>query len=111
LVVSFKQIQGQQKGAKAMTEQELNKMLVRRLESAEAQIRDLKSTIRCLSTTAESAKGGLQVRREAQGSVEQLRLAVQGLLHVYEHNHTSTELDKSITFAKKVMFVTERGSY
>lgn len=110
-----------------MTEQQLNKMLVAKLQAAERTVkkleallqqqisvtRDQQSTIRTLHQTALNAKGGLQVRRESMANVEQLRDAVTGLLSVAQawDATTTDERANAILFAKKIMFLTEGGSY
>ena len=94
-----------------MTESQMNKMLVDRLQKAEAQIRDLKSTVRCTTQAATDARGGLQVRKESQSHVEGLRDAVHGLLHIIEESTMKDEFTNSITFAKKVLFLTEGATF
>jgi small-conductance mechanosensitive channel len=103
-----------------MTEQQLNKMLVAKLQQAERQIKTLKSqnedlvrTHRTLHQTAENAKGGLQVRRESMAMVEQLRDAVTALLSVAEAWDCTTVDGRAeaVLFAKKIMFLTEGGSF
>ena len=94
-----------------MTEQQMIKMLVSKVQNYEAQIRDLKSQIRVYSLESEKAKGGLQVRRESMANVESLRDAVSALLNIIENNHSQVEFDKAVIFAKKVQFLTEGQSY
>ncbi len=106
-----------------MTAQDMNKMLIQRLNKATEQIeclkielqeaaavtRDLKSTVRCTVDALSVAKGGLQVRKQNQGTVEHLRDAVLGLIWIVENE--SDDKEATVTFAKKVLSMTEEVSY
>jgi hypothetical protein len=99
-----------------MTSYELNQMLIERcnrqtekitclkieLEEAQAVNSDLKSTVRVTMDALSVAKGGYQVRKQNQGTVENLRLALEGLLTAPEEQH-----DAAIEFATKIMSLTE----
>ena len=52
--------------------------------------------------TLSTAKGGYSVRKQNQGTVENLRSAVEGLLHLYGLNN-----NVQVTFANKIMQMTE----
>ncbi|MBE0568663.1 MAG: hypothetical protein IH577_03155 [Deltaproteobacteria bacterium] len=100
-----------------MTQAELVKMLISRvnaqqeqvkclkieLEEAQAVNRELKGTVRCTVDALSVAKGGLQVRKQNQGTVEMLRLSIEGLLTAPDDD----QREQAVTFATKIMSMTE----
>ena len=99
-----------------MTQAELVRMLISKvnglteqykclkieLEEAQAVNRELKGTVRCTVDALSVARGGLQVRKQNQGTVEMLRLSIEGLLTAPDDQR-----DEAITFAHKIMSLTE----
>jgi hypothetical protein len=83
-----------------LTEQ--NKCLQIELDEAQAINRELKGTVRCTVDALSVAKGGLQVRKQNQATVENLRLSIEGLLTAPDDQR-----DEAITFATKIMSMTE----
>jgi hypothetical protein len=90
-----------------LTEQ--NKSLQIDLQEAAAVTRDLKSTVRCTVDALSVAKGGYQVRKQNQGTVEHLRDAVLGLIWIVENE--SEDKEATVTFARNVLSMTEEVSY
>ena len=87
-----------------LTEQ--NKRLKIELEEAHAVARVHKSDMRVTIDALSVAKGGYQVRKQNQGTVEHLRLAIEGLLTAPDDQR-----DEAVTFATKIMSLTERTSF
>jgi predicted transcriptional regulator len=99
-----------------MTQAELVKMLISRvnaqqeqvkclkieLEEAQAVNRELKGTVRTTVDALSVAKGGYQVRKQNQGTVENLRLSIEGLLTAPDDQR-----EQAVTFATKIMSLTE----
>jgi hypothetical protein len=107
-------------GSNAMTQAELVRMLISRcnaqteqitclkieLEEAQAVNRELKGTVRCTVDALSVAKGGYQVRKQTQGEFEMLRLSIEGLLTAPDDQR-----DEAVTFATKIMSLTERTAF
>lgn len=72
------------------------------LDEAQAIVREHKSTVRCTLDALSVAKGGYAVRKQNQGTVENLRLALEGLLTAPDD-----QLETAVTFATKIMSMTE----
>ena len=87
-----------------LTEQ--NKCLQIELEEAQAVNRELKGTVRTTVDALSVAKGGYQVRKQTQGEFEMLRLSIEGLLTAPDDQR-----DEAVTFATKIMSLTERTSF
>lgn len=87
-----------------LTEQ--NKCLQIELDEAQAVNRELKGTVRTTVDALSVAKGGLQVRKQTQGEFEMLRLSIEGLLTAPDDQR-----DEAVTFATKIMSLTERTSF
>jgi hypothetical protein len=96
---------------------EKNTCLKIELEEAQAVALIHKSDMRCVTIALQDAKGGLQVRKQNQGTVENLRLALQGLVLTLAPNnfvgcHTESsfeddEIDRAVAFANKILSLTE----
>ncbi len=84
------------------------------LEERNAVIREFKSTERCMSQALLDAKGGLQVRKENQSHVENLRSAVEGLILTTtgETQHfDEADFTKAVVFGRKVLDITKGASF
>ena len=103
-----------------MTQAELVKMLISKvnglteqikclqieLDEAQAVNRELKGTVRTTVDALSVAKGGYQVRKQNQGEFEMLRLSIEGLLTAPDDQR-----EQAVTFATKIMSLTERTSF
>lgn len=99
-----------------MTNEELKQMLISKcnaqtekitclkieLEEAQAVNRVLKSDVRVTIDALSVARGGYSVRKQNQGTVENLRLAIEGLL-----TSPQDQQEQAVTFATKIMSLTE----
>jgi hypothetical protein len=99
-----------------MTQAELVQMLISKCNAQAEQIKCLKidcedwqkqinywkADVRSRDMALQSAKGGMQVRKQNQSVVESLRDAVMGLLTAPEDQRGT-----AITFANKIMSLTE----
>jgi hypothetical protein len=100
-----------------MTSYELNQMLIERcnrqteqitclkieLEEAQAVARVHKSDMRVTIDALSAAKGGYSVRKQNQGTVENLRLALQGILTAPQDQQ-----EQAVQFAMRVLNMTEQ---
>jgi predicted transcriptional regulator len=72
------------------------------LEEAQAVARVHKSDMRVTIDALSAARGGYSVRKQNQGTVENLRLAIEGLL-----TSPQDQQEQAVTFATKIMSLTE----
>jgi len=88
--------------SKSNAQTETIKCLKIELEEAQAVNREQRSTQRTITNALSVAKGGFQVRKQNQSTVEMLRLAIQGLVDLYGLSD-----NEQLAFAKRVYNMTE----